>query len=407
MNTQKITDDQATSEKRAFTLMIASRDANALMEMEIMLVAVDNITITKNHICNGHSDPLYGVTELPDLLLFWIGDGWKIELGELGERADIERSPLIVIGGIDDPQAMRMAMKAGAVDYIKLPRHKQEFFATIDEHIDKYHRANNQNMGKITAVMNAKGGAGGSFISANVAHIMQEKQQQQVALLGLDIQFGSLCSYFDIEPEYGLIDALGNIDELDHSALKGYMIKHKSGLQLLDGRHHELLLTDDIDNESIYKLLHLLKREYNQVVVDLPRHIDLLTATVLEQADTIAIVLQQNLMHLRDAKFLLRMIAKDLGIDSEKVIILVNRYDKSAELSLQDITSTLKKEPAITIPNSFEQVNESIVEGQPFYVNHKRSVITNSMLKMGTLLGGESYKKAGGFSRFIDHFKGL
>ncbi len=49
-----------------------------------------------------------------------------------------------------------------------------------------------------------------------------------------DLQFGSLSHYFDLEPKYGMVEVLQNIYELDQVALEGYMLKHSSGLKMLD-----------------------------------------------------------------------------------------------------------------------------------------------------------------------------
>jgi pilus assembly protein CpaE len=387
-----------------FTLMAASRSSEALTTMQSLLSPVDDITISQKHICNGHSDPLYGVTEFPDLLVFWIGETWEIELSEMAERALTNRVPVIIIGDTDNPQAMRMAMKAGAIDYFRVPVNHGEFIEAINHCVKEHQQKFKQEDGCITAVINAKGGGGGSFIASNIAHIMQAKLRQNVALLGLDIQFGSLSSYFDITPEYGLLDALSSIDEIDRTALNGYMTKHQSGLKLMDVKPGALLMADDIDSNDLYKLLHLLKTNFDHTVIDLPRHIDAITGTAMEYADNILIVMQQNLAHLHDAQRLLRMIVQDLAIESDRVSIVINRYNKNEELTLEDVKKALKKTSALTIPNSFEQVTESINHGEPFWLNHKNSAVSRSILNMGEQLCGYSNQEKNGLSKIMQHF---
>ncbi len=396
----------AKNSSNDFSLMIASRSAEALDAMESLCSSFEGVHITRNHICNGHTDPLHAVVELPDLLLFWIGEQWEYELGDLSKRAPTTRAPLIIIGSRDDSQAMRLAMKAGALDYYCAPINEQELHSAVAGHIDKHRRLVKQGGGVITAVMNAKGGAGGSFIGANIAHILQDMLRLNTALIGLDIQFGSLCDYFDLVPGYGLLDVLGHIEEADKVALEGYMVKHSSGLHLLDVKPADLLTADDINCEQLNLLLDLLGHSYEQTVIDLPRHIDMVTATAIERVDRMVVVLQQNTSHLHDAQRLLQVLTRDLGVDKKQIMIVVNRFDKNAALTLQDINKTLAVDVAMTIPNSFEQVSESINGGEPFYLAHKRSAVTKSMTKMSEDLSGHFCPKDNTIlNRFLDRVK--
>ena len=82
--------------------------------------------IDVRHIENGHADPLYGVAELPDLLIFHAGTSGVAEIEALIERPASRRPPSTVIGPANDMNLIRLAMKGGARDYLQEPVSTEE-----------------------------------------------------------------------------------------------------------------------------------------------------------------------------------------------------------------------------------------------------------------------------------------
>lgn len=375
---------------KQFQLMIASRKRESLDQLDALVRPFVGVETIRQHICNGHADPLFGATTLPDLLLFWLGDGWEIELAELIERPASQRPPMLVIGSGESPQSLRMAMKAGAMDYFKAPFDDGEVLGAIRAVIDQKRARARQHSGALTAVINAKGGSGSSFIACNTAHILGEVSGQKVALVGLDIQFGGLCSYLDIEPEYGLMEALANVEGMDQTALRGFMTKHPFGLHVLDTRPNELLMPQEVDSERLSVLFDVMLRSFDQVVVDLPRQIDELTSVALERADKIIVVLQQSVAHLRDAQRLLKILQSEMHIPAERIVLVLNRFERKSDLTESSIAHTLGLPVAHTIPNAFDQVNECVNGGQLIYLAFKRAPVTRALLAIGEELVGDT-----------------
>ena len=392
----------------SMNILIASRNKDILKTFQNILTGIEGISLSTNLISNGHSDPLYGLTETPDLLIFCVGESWVIELEELMDNPASERPPLIICADNDDPSLMRLSMKAGALDYLKSPFEKSEITTSILSVQEEYKRNQTHSTGVVTAIMNAKGGSGSSFIACNIADLITESSHLDVALVGLDIQFGNLSGYLDMHTDYGLVQALDNIDNMDSTSLKAYMKKHSSGLDLLDAKPEALLMPEDIDIDKLGKLFDLMEDNYNHIVVDLPRQIDLVTSTVIDRADKILIVMQQSLGHLQDAKRLLEILRRDLGVANDSIIIAINRYDKESELSLASISKTLRNDHLLTVPNSFVQVNESLNEGEPLYSGFKESAITKSLVDMkNKLIGEETKPEIAGIRKIFNRIKGL
>src|SRR5262245_15598842 len=190
-------------------------------------------TVTLRHIANGNPDPLYGLTTIPDVLLLHVGAGWADQLGSLLRRDAESRPATIVVGPAGETDAMRMAMQVGARDYVPEPLQEGDLNDALDRVRAEAQRSTGTKRAHWTLLINTKGGCGASFLACNIAEMMANVGHQKVALLDLDVQFGTLANYLDLHPRHNLVDALDAVNELDRVALEGYMEKYGENLHLL------------------------------------------------------------------------------------------------------------------------------------------------------------------------------
>lgn len=363
------------------SILIASRTKANLEGIEASLQGNTDFQLQSKLIANGHLDPLHGVTTLPDILLLDLSLAWEDELKALSQRSRSERPAMIAIGAEGNSEMMRLAMKAGARDFFTHPVAASELANTLRQIVEDS-SSNDGAKAKISAVINAKGGSGGSFLASNFAHIAVSHYQLSMALIDLDLQFGSLPLYLDLSPREGMVEALANIDQLDSTALKAHMTKHESGLHLLASKSDQLSSNGTISENSLIRLLKIASNTYNHLIVDLPRQIDPLTTSVLERADQIFIVMQQDIASLRDAKQLIRIITSVLGVPKGNLQIIINRYNSKSAVTETDIKEALNIESISIVPNDFKRVVEATNTGVPLYVNERNAAITKSLISL-------------------------
>ena len=242
--------------------------------------------------------------------------------------------------------------------------------------------------GRMTAVVNAKGGAGATFLACNLAHLAVSTTGESTALIGLDMQFPTLPSYFDMKLQHGLMQALESADELDAVALDAIMASHDSGLKLLAAIPEDFRFGFDNLVQQTNKLFDLLLDNYKHVVVDMPRRIDEFNAHVISRASRILLVVQQSLPHVQDATRLQQLLRDQLGIPSSQLLVVVNRYAKNAEIQLGDIEKALPGSEVVTVPNQYKAVSESINFGVPMYEYARQSTVTRSLIELQSKLFG-------------------
>ena len=385
-------------------LLISGRDASALNHLKVLSQGISNLQVSTRLVSNGHTDPLYALEQMPDFLLLRVSHLWREELAALLQHPLKERPPLLVCGPLDEREGMRMAMQAGARDFLPEPVAAEELQAAL-ERMQLEQHADQGGRGKLVAVMNAKGGSGASMLACNLAHQLSV-QGGRTLLLDLDLQFGSLAHSLDVLPTHSHTDVLQQIDTLDSVALRGFCSHFSPSLHVLGGRTDELCLSQEIRLEQLDSLLKLARSTYDWVVVDLPRHIDHLTGITLEQSDRVYVVLQQSLSHLQDANRLVRILRDDLGVQSNRLQVVLNRYDKNSPFKPKDISDALRCPTLQKLPNDYAVVSESQNTGVPLELHAPRAGITLSLRELGRELIGVEVNEAGLLRRTFNRLFG-
>jgi pilus assembly protein CpaE len=362
-------------------ILIAGRNKEALGSLEACLQG-RYYKVSIRYISNGHADPLYGVPDLPDLLIFHMGVNDEEELACLTERPAELRPPTLIIGPGGNTQMMRLAMKAGAIDYLEDPAGESELTEVLNDWEQTVaHQASEQD-GRLIAVVSAKGGSGASFLSANLAHLMAVVSENNTALLDLDLQYASLGQYLDLRCKNGLMQVLDVIEDLDATALDAYMTRHKSGVSLLGPLEDEIVLTRDVPLDRFARLLEQMRTNYDYTVIDQPRDLHEVSAAVYERVDQVLIVMQQELANIRDASRLRHILLTEMAVPEDRINVIINRYDKNSAVELGDICRALSVEKSniILVPNDYRDVAESVNIGVPMFDHSRNSAVTKSLL---------------------------
>ena len=324
-------------------------------------------------------------------------ENWQAELSALSERSASARPPLLVIGEKDNAGLVRVAMRAGARDFLSPPVDEGEIGLFISQLIREKRTESGRKTARLTAVINAKGGSGASMVAANLAHILARSQKKHTVLMDMDLQFGALPMYFNLTPRNGLIRALELVDSLDLMALEGYVLSHDSGLDLMASAPEDRVTISEVPEERVEMLLKILGEAYEDIVVDLPRWVNSATAMTLEHADHVLVVMEQGIAHLRDAQRLVTILRSELHVADSQITIVVNRFSRESPVSIKDIQGALPDVRIASLPNDYRRVSQSINMGSPLLESASGASITRNLVKLATsLTGGEGQLRTRG-----------
>lgn len=377
-------------------VLIASHSKLAVDHLSRYLADHRNFVVTTRLLNNGHADPLHGIAETPDLLLLHHGTG-RPELQYLADNSQRGQVPLVVCGPDDEPDGMRLAMQAGARDYLPASAPESDLVSSLVRIQEETSRSGVSKTGQLVAVMNGKGGSGASFLATNLAHGLVIDAKKQVTLVDLDLQFGGLCRYLDISSDIGILQALEAAKQMDDVSVDAYTTEHSSGLRLLAAPSTRMTQPEEIPIDELDALLKVLLSNNDYLIVDAPNRLNTVTDFFLERADQIILVVQQSLPNIQDAARMLQLLTGELAIPKTRVNVVVNRFTKNSLLELGDIRKALRHDDLITIPNQYKLATESIDAGIPVAEISKNAPLTKGIRELQAIFENRVDKPAQNF----------
>ena len=349
----------------------------------------------KKQLLNGSDYDFLGSSDFKaDVLIHFLGPKPTMELEALAAQnrlGKLTRLTVLIVYDQDTagPQLMRLAMQAGACDFIMGPKLVDDTLTALRIILKKAFYDHTANGRVLTAVINSQGGGGASTIACALAHAFTTRHDLKTLLLDLDLQFGTQCLRLGIESSKGLIDAIASIESLDEIALMAYVAKHNSGLHILHSSISDIILPGEIDVSRLKRLIELAYNGYEHIVADLPRLIDPVFNMVLEQADHVLVVMQQDISSLRAAQRMIQIMTQDLGIPLERIMPVLNRYDRHNSIGLAEVEQVLALQAITVIPNDFKNLCMAFNLGIPIAEHAPKSPAGLAILSLANTLSGK------------------
>tara|TARA_R110002049_G_scaffold4601_5_gene32354 strand:- start:497483 stop:498697 length:1215 start_codon:yes stop_codon:yes gene_type:complete len=288
----------------------------------------------------------------------------------------------------DGHQILR-TIRAGAREFLTMPISHEDLSSALG-------RVSQQKFGasdgggrscEVIAVAGATGGVGTTSTAVNLGCVLAENPQNSVALLDLDLALGDADVFLDAIPDYTLADVVQNISRLDIQLLKRSLTKHSSGLYLLP-RPVELHDTLSITEESLRKVIGLLKASFTHLIVDLSKTYSSVDMAAIESASKVLLVTQLDLPCLRNVVRLMMSFEEIEGLQS-KVEIVVNRAGlDSGQISLKKAKESLGREIFALLPNDYRTMVEVRNNGVPLIVQAPKAAITTAIRDLAHKLHG-------------------
>lgn len=272
----------------------------------------------------------------------------------------------IVVSHEQSPAFLLKAMQAGVREVLPPPVGAAALQAAVQRLLRKRApaAAGPSRHGEVLAFLSCKGGGGATFLAANVAHALSTREGRSVALIDLDLQFGdALLMLGDQRAGSDVAEVARNIGRLDTELLRASMVAVTPTLSVLPAPQ-ELPAALEVKADHVEGIVRQARQMFDHVVLDLGHSIDAVSLQGLDLADCIAPVLQLSLPQLRDAKRL-RALFRSLELPPHKVRWIVNRHQKTSDLTLEAVEQSLGVRGIATVPNHYPSVSAAIAQGLP------------------------------------------
>jgi len=359
-------------------ILIVDRDPSAVAVIRSILRAQDWEVL---HAKTGAEALEKARQEGPDAILLELNlaDMSGVELCQtLRQRGETADTPIIMLSASAGVSERVACLRAGASDYLVKPPDAQELVARLKATLD----LRKEKAGLMIALLGGKGGVGTSTVAVNLAAALRRESHRGVVILDAAAQAGTVDIMLNLQPTSGVAHLLPKLDDLERADYEAIMARHASGLEAL-------LLHDmgpnGIRPEEMRKILLALRRLRGLIVVDTSPVSDENTATILEVADRVLLVLTPEITSLRGARLFLER-ARQLGLSRERIMPVLNRFPLRGGLQRRDIENALGISMQATIPDDIRLVTYAINRGVPVVLSHERSSVARQVTSLARSL---------------------
>lgn len=249
---------------------------------------------------------------------------------------------------------VRALSRAGVDDVLPYPLADGELIEQVNGWLDKkrsefaeaYSGAGSRN-GRMICVQQARGGVGATTVAVNLADQLLDRKgtfkksnSNKVIVLDLDVQFGAVADFLDVDAREGLLQLAQENFLPDAMWIEQSIARLPSGLAVM-GAPSSFVPLDALQPEQVEALIKTLKTMFDYIVVDLPRALVGWIEPVLAETDQLMIVTDMSVPAIRASRRLMDFVLADnaqlpieIVINHEKKPMLLKEHHKEAAKAL-------------------------------------------------------------------------
>ena len=266
--------------------------------------------------------------------------------------------------------------------------------------------------GTVITVFSTASAVGKTLIGINMAAELA-KQGYRVCLVDLDLQFGDVCNYLQLQPTYTIADAIKSLKKnIDDFNVQQFLTTYDRYDVPFGVMAAPLKLDEAFNMQSsdIQQILLQLQLKFDFVVID--------TASTFSEVNLIAMELSTIISFMGIVDFIPTIknmksgndTIHGLGYDANKVRLILNRSNSKTRIDLQDVEQLLGAEFYHVLPNDFGTATRSIKTGCPLVLDTKPSPLKTELRNLvarytGRPLEELEEKEEGNSSWFSKLFK--
>jgi pilus assembly protein CpaE len=307
---------------------------------------------------------------------------------------------VVILSVQGDPNYMRRAMLAGARDFLTKPPMGDELISAIRRAGTMAHQERakgnaipsvtssglpaipsiSSSQGKVVTVYSPKGGTGSTTLAVNLGIALHNDETRTVIVDG-NLQFGDVSIFINEQGKNTVLDLASISDELDPEIVGEVMVKHEtSGIHVLAAplRPEQ---AESITARQFLQIIQYLRRLYAYVIIDTPSLLTDVVLSAVDESDIIVLVATQEIPAIKSTRLFLDL-ASSLGVDKERIVFAMNRYDKRIGITPEKVGENLKVEVAAIVPLDERIVIPSVNRGIPFILGNKTQPASRGILSL-------------------------
>lgn len=295
---------------------------------------------------------------------------------------------IIMLGSANDVSLYRRILAAGAIDYLVKPLTVELLNQAMKAALKKDNDGKPVvREAKIIVVIGMRGGVGASTVALNTSWVMAHELGKHVALLDLDLQFGTSSLSLDLEPGRGLRDIVSSPHRVDSLMIASSMVAESERFSVLGAEEavDEFVV---MDNAAITALLKEMKSNFDAILIDLPRHLFAAQKRLLASAQDIVLVTELSLAGIRDT-LRFRNALKSLECTGT-ITVVASRTGatRTGQISAEAFEKGAQVKIDLMIPEDAKIVTEAANGGKAIGAISRQAPITKALHSLAVKLVG-------------------
>lgn len=238
--------------------------------------------------------------------------------------------------------------------------------------------------GQLIAVTHSAGGSGATTAAVNISVALAAKKGRfskkngaRVALIDLDVQFGSVGVLMDLEDNGGFLEMIESAAVPDQNYLNGIMQTHSSGVDVLVAPRQIVPITA-MDSNQFATLFDVLKANYDYVIVDMPRALVEWLEPVLSRLEELVVVTDTSVPSIRQAKRIIDFYREDNITVKTRIVVSGESKPLIKSEQLREGEKLLDLKFNHWVPGNSKIARKSVDLGKPIILNKPSSDVAKA-----------------------------
>lgn len=281
-----------------------------------------------------------------------------------------------------DTTILLKALKAGITGFFAQPLDEDEVLSGLNKFKQKQstcEEPRKTSRGRIVYLLGSKGGAGTTTLGVNMATLLSNKPHNlKVVLLDMNMLFGDMPLYLDLNYTCHLTEVINQLDRLDRDFLQACLTQHTSGLQVLPSPRTlsgQRMPTPEI----MERILTLFSSMFDFVLIDGGKTLDVASMEMIRMASDIFLISQLNLPALSNAKKLIDFFDFNKLADNGKMKVIVSGYSHKSPISISEAAEALSQKIYWTVPDDEKVCFSALHQGRSINEIAPRSKIGKNL----------------------------
>lgn len=303
----------------------------------------------------------------------------------------LPETPIVTYATGDDAHCVHQAKALGAREHLTKPLSLEDLTSCIGRALNPVTGQDGSGAAPlpdhrgatIFTIFGPKGGVGRTLIAVNLAASMA-KAGLSPLLVDFDPASGDVARRMKLKVGRSLLEAAQRAPELDELTVDSYLIQHPSGVRVLPAPR---LPTDwrEIDPAAIDRLLTLLAKAHEFIIIDTPATFTDLSILAANRANAVVLLSTLDPSSIETTAMAIEML-RSANSGPAQTRLILNHPTPASSLSDADAAAELAGDSVFWSLPYDERIACRDEAGRPAVIVKPRARISRSISKMASLL---------------------